>query len=876
MLDLIDATVTDLLRKVLKWPIDGPKDLKESTLVAKFAPNQQEQFCLACELGDSTVVKHFLVFSPECAGMRSKDGSNSLLIASKRGHEEVSRLLINDGLVDVDCQWTGNTRATPLMLWAEHGNCSVVKLLLEKGASVNLGDEFGTTPICEALKQNHPNLLELFHKAGADLNRPRIDGSTSIAVASEKGHLRVVESLFQRGGNLSAPLKCGASSLSLAAQNGHSNCVLKLLEFGCLVNTVDGANSSPLWIAAAHGHVSLMKPLFQACPGMTLAEQTEHNCNALEIALCTGNEDTFALFAHFFANHFGIQIERLFEVVAQNIMRVGQDQEKMSHKSSLGERFTQVTVSQDAFPRVAFSSVLEPPRNSEAARQIGNDFFRNKKFADAINHCEQAMKLDPGCPLAPSNAAEAALQLKNFAQAMVFARNALALSPGHKKSWFRYVKSLAGLNRAAEAYVWIATQAANTGEMSRQEQVDLCNASAQVSPTCYEFTNGLAVELCTSQNVEGAQFRVIATQAIRAHQVMSKEMAVVPWCNECHQDTAKLMTFLNETSSDEMELINGIFPRSNDEIPASVESLQGSSEKVKTLKPLASNDEVQMWTRALACAAPCAFDNGIHHFSSFHNHSCAPNCEVRSMHNLEVVANREILAGEELCISYRAPDVLDLHVISRQTKLLKGWGTKCFCLRCKAELATLEGASKSLEKECGYEAAKAFLLSLESVVTEFRFPPHLKAHPLLMDWDKVAWKKACVLNLEFQLLSRAVTSSIFQSAALLSHSQATTNQKLVAITLLNLLNDLELKGAFLCLKLLVEQRLTYIPAGSTMMHPIYSIMLQLIRMFQSAGLTSRVCGFRTEQELTAKRNELEQFIQYAEENSSLPTYGRFL
>jgi SET domain-containing protein len=44
--------------------------------------------------------------------------------------------------------------------------------------------------------------------------------------------------------------------------------------------------------------------------------------------------------------------------------------------------------------------------------------------------------------------------------------------------------------------------------------------------------------------------------------------------------------------------------------------------------------------------------DGCHGFGTFFNHSCRMNCEVRGSKNMEIFCNRDILAGEELCITY--------------------------------------------------------------------------------------------------------------------------------------------------------------------------------------------------------------------------------
>ena len=167
----VDTAANGLLRQVLSWSINGPKNMQEAALVAKFVPTQDEKFHLACELGELQIVASMLSSATGDANMRYKDGSNPLLIASQRGHAEVVNLLVTSGRVSLDCKWVGNGSATPLVIWCEQGNISMVRLLLSKGASPNLADEYGSTPLFSAASRNHDHLLLLLYEAHADPNK---------------------------------------------------------------------------------------------------------------------------------------------------------------------------------------------------------------------------------------------------------------------------------------------------------------------------------------------------------------------------------------------------------------------------------------------------------------------------------------------------------------------------------------------------------------------------------------------------------------------------------------------------------------------------------------------------------------------------------
>jgi hypothetical protein len=81
---LEDDEVNELLRKVLRWSIDGSStSMRETVLVAQFAPTPNDQFYLACELGEAAIVLAAILESGQGnTNLRQKDGSNPLLIAA--------------------------------------------------------------------------------------------------------------------------------------------------------------------------------------------------------------------------------------------------------------------------------------------------------------------------------------------------------------------------------------------------------------------------------------------------------------------------------------------------------------------------------------------------------------------------------------------------------------------------------------------------------------------------------------------------------------------------------------------------------------------------------------------------------------------------
>jgi hypothetical protein len=111
---------------------------------------------------------------------------HQLIRSAKRGDVNGVKKMLNEG-ADVNFQkgkgrwirketpglvikiWESGGR-TPLYWAADNGHFEVVKLLVERGADVNLGDEFAETPLHRAVDNEHVQIAGFLLENGAYVN----------------------------------------------------------------------------------------------------------------------------------------------------------------------------------------------------------------------------------------------------------------------------------------------------------------------------------------------------------------------------------------------------------------------------------------------------------------------------------------------------------------------------------------------------------------------------------------------------------------------------------------------------------------------------------------------------------------------------------
>ncbi|RHZ43686.1 uncharacterized protein CDV56_101993 [Aspergillus thermomutatus] len=189
-------------------------------------------------------------------------GGTAMAYAAMYGYEAIVRFLLDWG-VEPESQFEKNYVCNPLHPAAANGHVSVMKLLLDEGATIDGLDSTKSTPLRLAVQHGHESAVKLLLDRGSDLKLANNRPDPLVCVAAHNGHEAIVRLLLSRGDDPVARNWYGRTPLLAAMARGHEGTISLLLTVQFDVNAHDRDCRTALTYAVEKGNVSRARFLIE-------------------------------------------------------------------------------------------------------------------------------------------------------------------------------------------------------------------------------------------------------------------------------------------------------------------------------------------------------------------------------------------------------------------------------------------------------------------------------------------------------------------------------------------------------------------------------------------------------------------------------------
>ncbi|XP_043973838.1 inversin isoform X1 [Gambusia affinis] len=245
------------------------------------------------------------------------EGRTAFMWAAGKGSDEVIRTMLS--LVPrIDINMADKYGGTALHAASLSGQVSTVKLLLEKGATVDSLDVMKHTPLFRACEMGYKDVILTLIKGSACVELVDVDGHTALHWAALGGNAEVCQILMENGISPNVQDHAGRTPLQCAAYGGYITCMAVLMENNADPNIQDKEGRTAIHWSCNNGYLDAVKLLlgYHAFPNQM--ELTEERYTPLDYALLGGHSEV----TQFMLEHGALSIAAIQDIAAATIQAV--------------------------------------------------------------------------------------------------------------------------------------------------------------------------------------------------------------------------------------------------------------------------------------------------------------------------------------------------------------------------------------------------------------------------------------------------------------------------------------------------------------------------------------------------------------------------
>jgi len=176
---------------------------------------------------------------------------------------------------------------TPLHQASYNGYTEIVRILLEKGADVNVMDSAGNNSLILASYSGNEQIVEMLTRNGANVNQKDADERTPLIIAAKQGYKSIVSMLIAKGADINAKDKYLSTALTYSPSYEIADLLIKN---GAHINERNHRGETPLIFATINKHKDVVA--FLISNGANVSCVDDEQKQAIDYA----NEDIRPLF----------------------------------------------------------------------------------------------------------------------------------------------------------------------------------------------------------------------------------------------------------------------------------------------------------------------------------------------------------------------------------------------------------------------------------------------------------------------------------------------------------------------------------------------------------------------------------------------------